>query len=137
MIVSVGIKIPMGTSLDSLAERLRWLREQAGLPKRTLSNLARLDPSHVRSIEKGTRVNPQSDTVVALAEVLGCTTDWLLRGLGSPPSADVLLDAVAHAKAQRQRPPRDHDLSDVSPLHAETTGEVLVFQSPVTDARPV
>lgn len=94
-------------AIDSLPARLRWARETAGLSKRALSDLAGLDPSHVRLIESGDRLDPRVDTLGGIARVLGTTVDWLAFGNGAAPSADDVTNAVGRARATR--PPPDVD----------------------------
>lgn len=86
---------------DSLQARLKWAREVAGLSARALSELAGLHPSHVGLVERG---GPRRDTVdartlLAIADVLGVSMDWLFAGKGTRPSPD----AISHAVQKRRR----------------------------------
>lgn len=74
---------------------------------RGLSDLARLDSSHVRLIESGVREDPRSQTLAAIARATGATLDWLITGEGAPPSADAVRAAVARARARLAPPVAD------------------------------
>lgn len=104
-------------TLTTLPDRLRWARETAGLSKRGLSDIAGLDPSHVRFIEAGERPNPSVDTLGALAEKLGTTVDWLAFGRGEAPT-----EAAVRAAVERARVASDAAAPDID----EPTGPVVV-----------
>jgi transcriptional regulator with XRE-family HTH domain len=67
-----------------LKERLRELRQAAGLTQMELAAAAGLTLSGVTQIEAGKIKNPRLDTLQALAKVLGCTLDDL--GQADPPA---------------------------------------------------
>jgi transcriptional regulator with XRE-family HTH domain len=83
----------------TLADRIEYARELAGLTPRGLSIIAGLDPTHVRLIEDGERPDPRSSTISKLANALGLTTDWLLDGRGPEPDPEVIRSAVEAARA--------------------------------------
>lgn len=58
-------------------------------------------------LECGARGAPQSSTVVALAEVLGVSLDWLVRGLGEEPTPDAIRAAVDAARARASSSPTE------------------------------
>lgn len=89
-----------------LADRLRALRKVSGLSALKLGQVAGISGSHVGLIESGRRKKIGSGIVAKLAEVLGCTTDYLINGTGRPPArADVLAaSAKAVARWERSRP---------------------------------
>lgn len=55
----------------SFAERLRHLRERAGLSQEELAERAGLTPNAISALERGARRHPYPNTVRALADVLG------------------------------------------------------------------
>lgn len=83
-----------------LSERLRELRERAGLAARPLDRLAGLGEGHVNMIERGERPNIEAETARALARVFGCSLDWLIAGMGRPPTDAALRRAVARAQRE-------------------------------------
>lgn len=86
----------------SLADRVRGLRESAGLNPRALSLLAGLDNSHVRLVELGERgSNITYETVHALARVLGASVEWIGSGEGEPPTSEQVIAAVEAARAAK------------------------------------
>ncbi len=101
----------------SIAERVRWLRASAGLSMRSLSDLAGLDPSHVRLIESGERDDPRSKTLSQLANVTGVTLDWLIDGKGDTPDPDAVRAAVGRARGASDA---------AAPTLDEPTGPVVV-----------
>lgn len=77
--------------------RLAKLRGLAGISARRLSGLAGVAPTLAGKIEAGHRPDPASSTAVAFAGVLGCTTDWLLSGVGEEPTEADVRAAVERA----------------------------------------
>lgn len=98
-----------------MLDRLRATRLRAGLSTRELSRLAGLAESHTALIEAGTIKDIGTSTASALAGVLGCSLDWLVRGQGEPPSDAELAAAIAAARAR---------------LAAERTGETAEVALP-------
>lgn len=86
---------------SDLAERLRQLRERAGLSQRALSALAGLSPSEVRLLESRERTDPRARVLVSLSRTLGVTTDFLLDGKGDLPSPEAIATAI-HAARERK-----------------------------------
>lgn len=80
----------------TLAERLKWAREQTGMSARALDKLAHLHGGHTTLIETRRRKRPDSETVRALARALGVSLDWLIDGNGMAPS-EQQLQAMARA----------------------------------------
>lgn len=77
----------MGTRTDDLAtvaSRVKYAREAAGLSQRQLSMAAGLSNQTISNIEAGhfgTRVG----TIEAIAKALNVSMGWILEGLGDPP----------------------------------------------------
>lgn len=86
--------------LLTMLDRLRSTRLRAGLSAGEFSRLAGLTRSHVGLVEAGTIKDIGTITASALAGVLGCSLDWLVRGEGEPPSDAELAAAVAAARAR-------------------------------------
>ena len=61
-----------------LAERIRCLREEAGLSRRALDDRAALTAGHTQGIESGRMRSPELATVKAIANALGVSLDALL-----------------------------------------------------------
>lgn len=79
----------MNTKTDELAtvaSRVKYARELAGLSQRQLSVAAGLSHSTVRAVEVEAN-DSRLGTVEAIARALGVSRDWLLTGLGDPPQA--------------------------------------------------
>lgn len=85
-----------------LASRMKTCRSMVpGLSARALSVLAGLSPPTVASIESGKRGEAiEARTLVALAAVLGTTTEYLLDGTGDAPSERRVRAAVERARAE-------------------------------------
>jgi len=92
--------------MDTIGSRLKALRESVpDLTPQQLGKLAGLkSPAHVTMLEtggehgRGARVS--ADTALSLAEVLGCTVEYLVRGEGVPPAAAVVAGFVNAARAR-------------------------------------
>lgn len=86
--------------MDSIAERVRWVRAQTGLSARTIDSLADLTPGHTALLEGSHRKHPSAETLTKLARALGVSLDWLSDGQGLPPSeSNLKAIGQAHAKA--------------------------------------
>jgi transcriptional regulator with XRE-family HTH domain len=74
------------TKLDMrlLAERLRAMREAHGLSQTALAARADLNLSNVNELEQQRKSSVRADTIVALAEALGVSTDYLLGRIDDP-----------------------------------------------------
>lgn len=75
-----------------LAERLRALREEHGLNQTTLAARAGLNLGNVNELEQQRKTSVRADTIVALADVLNVSADYLLGRTDTP------------ARTQRPRP---------------------------------
>lgn len=69
--------------MDSLANRLKSIRQQRGLSARELATSAGLSHATVAAIE-ARGAGAGTGTIVKLAQVLGVDLVWLLTGAGSP-----------------------------------------------------
>ena len=68
-----------------VAERLRTVRERRGLSQTTLAARAKLNLGNVNELEQQRKKSVRADTIVALAEVLNVSADYLL-GLTDTPT---------------------------------------------------
>lgn len=87
--------------MDDLPSRLEAARSYAGLSANELSKLAGLSSSHVGMIGRGHVHAPRIDVVSKIAEALGVSLDWLVRGEGPEPDAAAVRAAVERARAAR------------------------------------
>src|SRR3712207_1812413 len=62
--------MPAGTEGEAFGDRLRALRERAGLTQEELASRAGLTPNAVSALERGTRTRPYPHTVRSLADAL-------------------------------------------------------------------
>lgn len=86
-------------SMDTLGRRLAYATAVSGLSRRELGRFAGVSESLVgMAIARDTGV--ASKTLGRLAEVLGVSSDWLLRG-GRTPSSRRIRAAVDAARARR------------------------------------
>lgn len=85
--------------MTSIGERLKATRLLAGdLSARELGSLAKVAETYPGLIESGERKSVGGDIVSRLAAVLGTTTDFLILGTGSAPTARQVAKAVASAR---------------------------------------
>jgi transcriptional regulator with XRE-family HTH domain len=89
--------------LTTLQDRLRYLRAIGTVEPNELDHLAGLrGRGHVGAIEKGTSLHPRADTLAKLADALGASLDWLVRGMGRPPTRAAVRAAIQMARRGRQ-----------------------------------
>jgi transcriptional regulator with XRE-family HTH domain len=84
-------------------ERIRRLRELAGLSPRGLGKLSILAGTGIWNIEHGKNKNPTLETLQDIADVFGVRVSYLTNGEGDEPSPEQLASAVA---ASRRSEPR-------------------------------
>src|SRR5947207_14583626 len=70
----------------SFGELLRQKRRVAGISQRRLAELAGLDFSYISKLENSRLAAPAAETVLKLAELLGCPPEELLSAAGKLPS---------------------------------------------------
>lgn len=70
--------MPMVTEPLTLGQRLRKLRDDAGLSQGELSARSGVSLSLITKIERGHTADPKASTLQALAKALGVTTSGLL-----------------------------------------------------------
>jgi transcriptional regulator with XRE-family HTH domain len=63
----------------------RLARRRCKLTQKALAERLGVAPSEMHCLERGLVQDPHGSRVVALADALGVTTDYLLRGLGELP----------------------------------------------------
>lgn len=91
------------TSAESLSSRLRVAREAGGISARELDRLARgRSDGLAAQIESGRKPSPEASTAGEYARALGVSLDWLISGIGQPPSEKKVRAAVAAARAARE-----------------------------------
>lgn len=71
----------------TLQTRLQQARKAKEMSTRALDAAAGLTPGHVWQIEAGRKPRIEAETAARLAEVLGVTIDWLIRGVGDGPQS--------------------------------------------------
>jgi transcriptional regulator with XRE-family HTH domain len=90
----------MSTSdLRSVADRVRYLRELAGVKAHALSLYAGLAQGHVGMIERGRVAEPTRDTLEAIGRATGASWLWLLAGEGDPPTRDEVRSALERIRS--------------------------------------
>ena len=67
-----------------LAERLRTMREEHGLSQTTLAARAGLNLGNVNELEQQRKTSVRADTIVALADALNVSADYLLGRTNTP-----------------------------------------------------
>ena len=82
-----------------LGIRIAALRRQAGLTQRQLASLLSISPSAVGMYEQGRR-EPSADQIVAMAELFGVSTDFLLTGTPSPADTSAWAEFFEQAAGQ-------------------------------------
>ena len=81
--------------MKDLSERLRWVREKAGLSTKGLDAVAGLTKGHTSAIERRERLDPSMSTLRKLAAALGVSLDWLILGRGTAPTVTRLRASIS------------------------------------------
>ena len=69
---------------ETIADRVRLTRARVGWTRETLAHHADLSWSAIAQVESGRRTKLRPDTLAALADALGVTIDYLVKGGGAP-----------------------------------------------------
>ena len=95
---------PQSEAARQLGERLRALRQKAACSQEEIANLAGMNVSNYGKIERGLG-NPEFDTLVRLAGVLGVDTAELVQGITheSLPEKRRVLTAKEFVAEKRRR----------------------------------
>ena len=97
----------MAKQFFALADRVKQLREAAGMSQQALAVSAGLSISVITQLEQGQKADPRISTVAALAQALGVTVDELLREEEKPaPSAEDMPPAQHKPRGRKARRPR-------------------------------
>ena len=83
--------------MGEFGERVRRARELGQLTKRGLSRHCGLASNHIHLVESGKSV--WIETAATIASTLGVTLDYLVRGIGRPPTAKSVRKALAERDA--------------------------------------
>ena len=102
-----------------LGARIAALRRNIGLSQAELAARLQISPSTVGMYEQGRR-EPAADILVALSQIFGVSTDYLLTGAAGTPAqqqivhkaaAQGLMDAQAALLRRRKQPFSREDLT--------------------------
>ena len=102
--------------------RIATLRRKAGLSQAELASQLQISASAMGMYEQGRR-EPSGQMLVALARILGVTTDYLLTGTPAPDQVEsiqqMLLDRVTSADRRlEKRPDRPFSRQELAVLFA-------------------
>ena len=65
---------------ETLGERIRRVRLRYGMSQAELARRIKISGNSLNKIEAGETPDPRASRIKAIADVLGVTTDYLLRG---------------------------------------------------------
>ena len=105
-----------------MGARIAALRREAGLSQAELASQLQISASAMGMYEQGRR-EPSGQMLVALARILGVTTDYLLTGTPAPEQVEsiqqLLLDRVTSADRRlEKRPDRPFSRQELAVLFA-------------------
>ena len=105
-----------------MGARIAALRREAGLSQAELASQLQISASAMGMYEQGRR-EPSGQMLVALARILGVTTDYLLTGTPAPDQVEsiqqMLLDRVTSADRRlEKRPDRPFSRQELAVLFA-------------------
>lgn len=86
------------TTVNTIAERLKWARDRLGMTQIDLAKKAGVAQSTIGNIESGTRKNPRE--LLAIADAVLVYPAWLRSGKGPCESEQLEASPVAHGMSQ-------------------------------------
>jgi transcriptional regulator with XRE-family HTH domain len=91
-----------------LSVRIKALREAAGLSQQELANRADLSVSQVAKLEQGSKADPRTSTLLALAMALEIKPGQLLDELPWPPAKETKKGGKGKKKDKKARKEKGH-----------------------------
>jgi len=70
--------------MEGFGQRVMTARSTLGWTRRELAKRAGLHEQHLANVERGHRHRIEADTIIKLAQALGCTTDYLMGLVDTP-----------------------------------------------------
>lgn len=138
----------LDTGGEAFGDRLRLLRERAGLTQEELASRAGLTPNAVSALERGTRTRPYPHTVRSLADALELSQSERAALIGSVPKRRAARSETGDVLAERSEwvsgvaadlslvvPPtplfgRDDDITTVAQLARSRRSRLLTLTGP-------
>jgi predicted ATPase/DNA-binding XRE family transcriptional regulator len=119
----------------SFGQRLRQLREAAGLTQEALAERAGLSAKAISALERGRRQRPYPHTVHALADALQLAEDERAALAGTIPNRSRAVDAAQSPQLSLPAPPtpligRDHEVAAVSRLLTSDGARLVTMTGP-------
>lgn len=109
--------------MDSIAQRLRHVREASGIGPKALALTCKLGSSHIHMIETGDVEQPDLATLQKIADKTGVPVEWLAFGVGECPAAEVI--AATAGAANDARRARMKARLGASPTASDFTGSIV------------
>ena len=81
--------------MTDYADRVAFLRRLANVSRAELAEAAGLSVAVVGHWERRDRRHPDGSALLKLAKATGADVEWLLNGLGEPPTARAVRRAIA------------------------------------------
>lgn len=83
------------TSLNiNIGTRIKISREQAGLTQEQLAERIGRSTQFISTIERGV-AGPSLETIIAICEALDTTSEWLIRGIRTAPTAETITSRLS------------------------------------------
>lgn len=80
---------------ERLGDRIRKIRDLYGMPAAVLAKRVEISRQQLYAIENNETTNPGALTVLRIADALGVSTDYLLKGKRKTKSLTAELEEVA------------------------------------------
>jgi len=106
--------------VNVLKDRLNLTLLSAKVTQAELARIAGMGASHVNDICRGKRTAITAETVVRMARVLGCTTDWLLGLTPEGPAPAAVRQSVASYGGRVLEAPGSRRIRDPINVNAGT-----------------
>ena len=122
--------------MNVLKDRLNLTLLSAKVTQAELARLAGMGASHVNDICRGRMTAITAESVVRMARVLGCTTDWLLGMTPDGPAPAAVRQSVASYGGRVLEAPGSRRVRDPINVNAGSTsmrGRVRSRLVPATD----
>lgn len=89
--------------MESFGERVLAIRNERGWTRRELARRSGLHEVHLAKVEVGERKRVESETLIALAQAFGVSTDYLLGLTDDPRPRPRLRRPAAAAEPEEER----------------------------------
>ena len=102
--------------MESIAQRLLFVRESSGFARKRFARLVDLSASHPKLLETGLIPDPSMPVLRRIADATGVAIEWIIFGIGETPDAGAIRARCERLEVERRgadAPDLEDDTDDI------------------------